>query len=166
MENMIRFLIFIYYPQFKSPNQSRFESLFQSILKKEKNLHETQTKTISKDIYPEKIIRNEDKRTSILIKGIPMDMGKKEVRFFLEQFGNLNFLYIIKDQNDAERKTSIAYINFINYRTLIPLYMNLRNYKFKRNGHIYSFQIMYSSPQGKTELKRYMKNLTSNKYSN
>ena len=45
---------------------------------------------ISKLIFPEKIIRNEDKRTSIVIKGIPIDTKKCKVRDFVEKFGNIN----------------------------------------------------------------------------
>ena len=146
-----RILLLIYFPQFKSPNCSRFESFFISIIKKE-NTHINK----SKIIYPEKIVRNEDKRTSIIIKGIPKDMTKKEVRDFLEKYGNLNYLYIIKDINE-ENNSSIAYVNVINFKSIIPLYMNLRNYKLIKNGRIYTFKIMYSNVQGKEKLKQYIK---------
>ncbi len=146
-----RILLLIYFPQFKSPNCSRFESFFISIIKKE-NTHINK----SKIIYPEKIVRNEDKRTSIIIKGIPKDMNKKEVRDFLEKYGNLNYLYIIKDINE-ENNSSIAYVNVINFKSIIPLYMNLRNYKLIKNGRIYTFKIMYSNVQGKEKLKQYIK---------
>ncbi len=146
-----RILLLIYFPQFKSPNCSRFESFFISIIKKE-NSHINK----SKIIYPEKIVRNEDKRTSIIIKGIPKDMTKKEVRDFLEKYGNLNYLYIIKDINE-ENNSSIAYVNVINFKSIIPLYMNLRNYKLIKNGRIYTFKIMYSNVQGKEKLKQYIK---------
>ena len=67
---------------------------------------------ISKD---EKIVRNEDKRTSVLIKGIPSDMPKKEIRSLIEKYGNLNYLYITKDLESFEEKaTSVAFINVIN----------------------------------------------------
>ena len=146
-----RILLLIYFPQFKSPNCSRFESFFISIIKKENtNINK------SKNIYPEKIVRNEDKRTSIIIKGIPKDMTKKEVRDFLEKYGNLNYLYIIKDINE-ENNSSIAYVNVINFKSIIPLYMNLRNYKLIKNGRIYTFKIMYSNVQGKEKLKQYIK---------
>ena len=35
--------------------------------------------------------------------------------------------------------------------------MNLRNYKFNSNGELYSLKIMYSSAQGKKQLKEYVK---------
>lgn len=158
-----RILMFIYFPQFRSPNSSRFESLFTSILKKKSHIHTDVNK--SKIICPKKIVRNEDKRISIIIKGIPKNMPKKEVRSFFEQYGNLNFLYITKDPNDIQEKTSIAYVNVINYKSILPLYMNLRNYKFKIDEQLFNVQIIYSIAQGKKRLKQYVKQINSCKYS-
>ena len=165
MSTVERILIFIYFPQFKSPNCSRFESLFVSILKKEIPYNKNKNINNSLIVYPEKIVRNEDKRTSIIIRGIPTFMPKKEVRSFIEQYGNLNYLYIAKDPNDIQKKTSIAYVNLINYKSLIPLYMNLRNYKFKIDEQLFNVKIIYSLPQGKKQLKQYIKHINSCKYS-
>ena len=148
-------LLFLYYPQFHSPNVSRFESFFQSISKKDLSSNKNKSNK-SRAIYPEKIVRNEDKRTSLLIKGIPPDISKKEVRNILEQYGNINYLYITKNLL-SDDNTSIAFVNVINYKTIIPLFMNLRNYKFNSNGKIYNIKIMYSSIQGKKQLKHYIK---------
>ena len=93
-----------------------------------------------------------------------MDMTKKEVRNFIEQYGNLNYLYITKDPNDIEKKSSIAYVNVINYKSIIPLYMNLRNYIFKRNEHNYNLKVSYSLAQGKNQLKQFIKQNNSYKY--
>ena len=161
MNTIERLLILMYFPQFKSPNCSRFESFFVSILKKETPLNKNKNINKSIIIYPEKIVRNEDKRTSIIIKGIPTFMPKKEVRSFIEQYGNLNYLYITKDQNDKQKKTSVAYVNLINYKSLIPLYMNLRNYQFEIDDKISNVKIIYSLPQGKKQLKQYIKNIDS-----
>ena len=150
-----KILLLIYFPQFKSPINSRFETFFISILKKEDSYKNNKNK--SKIIFPEKIIRNEDKRTSLIIKGIPHDMSKKEVRDLIEKHGNLNFLYIIKDSNNEEKNSSIAYVNVINYKTIIPIYMNLRNFEIKRNEKTYKIKMSYSSVQGKEELKKYIR---------
>ena len=155
MELLERILLLIYFPQFSSPNCSGFESFFISNFKKEKS--NNKNISISKNIFPEKIIRNEDKRTSLLIKGIPKDMSKKEVRDFIEKYGNLNYLYIIQDANSIEKNSSIAFVNVINYKSIIPIFMNLRNYKLIKNGQVYNIQIMYSSAQGKEQLKQYIK---------
>ena len=150
-----RILLIIYFPQFSSPSCSRFESFFVSILKNENHFKKTKMK--SKVIFPEKIVRNEDKRTSLIIKGIPSYMTKKEVRDFIEKYGNLNYLYIIKDSFNKEKDSSIAFLNVINYKSIIPIFMNLRNYKFKKDGKAYTIKIMYSNIQGKEELKDYVK---------
>ena len=149
-----RILLLLYFPQFKSAESSRFESFFISIYKKEKKTKKT--KKQSKIIFPEKIIRNEDKRTSLMIKGIPIDISKKEIRNIIEKYGNLNYLYIIKDPKNIEHNTSIAFVNVVNYKSIIPLYMNLRNYKFNKNGNIYNIEIIYSNVQGKEQLNQYV----------
>ena len=162
MSILERIIISIYFPQFNSPNCSRFESFFVSILKKENPLNKNNK---SKTIYPEKIVRNEDKRTSLIIKGIPMDMSKKEVRNIIEKYGNLNYLYLTKDTTSEGNNTSIAYVNVINYKSIIPLFMNLRNFKLKRNEQIFNIKVMYSLVQGKKQLKQYIKKNHFCKYS-
>ena len=150
-------ILFIYFPQFNRPNSSRFESFFRSISKNDSS-SKKKKRNKSSSICPEKIVRNEDKRTSIIIKGIPTDMPKKEFRDLIEKYGNLNYLYIAKDlKSDGEKKTSIAFINLINYKTIIPLFMNMRNYQINRNGEMYSIKLMYASVQGKKQLKQYIK---------
>ena len=149
-------LLFLYYPQFKSHNNSRFESFFQTIQNDDISLGEG---SLSKKIYPDKIISNEDKRTSLKIEGIPTDLTKKEIRNLIEKYGNINYLYVTKYNNKREQLSSIAYINVINFRTIIPLFMNLRNLSFNRNGKLYKLKIMYSSAQGKKQLKQYIKRI-------
>ena len=152
-----RIILLLYFPQFKSPESSRFESFFISIYKKEKKIKKT--KKLSRIIFPEKIIRNKDKRTSLMIKGIPIDISKKEIRNIIEKYGNLNYLYIIKDPKNIEHNTSIAFVNVVNYKSIIPLYMNLRNYKFNKNGIVYNIEIIYSNVQGKEQLNQYVKKI-------
>ena len=156
MDIIERILLILYFPQFKRPSTSRFESFFETIQKNDVSNKKKINK--SKTIYPEKIVRNEDKRTSILIKGIPSDIPKKEIRSLIEKYGNLNYLYITRDlKNNEEKSTSVAFVNVINYKTIIPLFMNLRNFKFNNNGQLYDIKIMYSPVQGKNQLKQYVK---------
>ena len=155
MSFLDRILLSIYFPQFNCPKESRFNSFFMSINKKENSLKNKLNKT--KEIYPEKIIRNEDKRTSLLIKGIPNNISKDEIRNLVEKYGNINYLYIVKELEKKEKDTSIAFINVINYKSIISLFMNLRNLKFERNGKIYNTKIMYSNIQGKQKLGEYIR---------
>ena len=155
MSFLERIILSIYFPQFDCPTESRFNSLFISINRKENPLKRKLNNSI--EIYPEKIIRSEDKRTSIIIKGIPNDISKDEIRNLIEKYGNINYLYIIKDSKNKEKDTSITFVNVINYRSIISLFMNLRNLKFEKNGKIYNTKIMYSNIQGKQKLGEYIK---------
>jgi len=154
MEYTERILLLLYFPQFQSPNNSRFQSLFAS-MKKAENTKDKLKSRNSYNIYPEKIIRNEDKRTSIIIKGIPTSMAKSEIRSLVDKYGNINYLYVI---TSSIYNYSIAFINVINYKSIIPLFMNLRNFRIEQSGIKYNLKIMYSIVQGKQELKKYMKN--------
>lgn len=158
-----RILLSLYYPQFKSPLNSRFETFFVSIIKMKNPLNKHIYR--SNTIYPEKIARNEDKRTSIVIKGIPKNMSKNEVRNLLDKFGNINFLYIINSPtNKNNNNTSIAFVNVINFKSIIPLFMNLRNYKIEKFGKTYNLKISYSSVQGKPKLKEFIQQYKFSKY--
>ena len=166
MDCVEQILLFIYFPHFQSRKQSRFESFFISIKDNKKLVN----KTNKTKIYPEKIVRNEDKRTSVIIKGIPIDLPKNEIRNLMNKYGNINYLYIIKSYIKEENNTSMAFVNFINYKSIIPLFMSLRNYKIEKNGKLYNLKIMYSNAQGKENLKEYLKknnyfkNVNNNKY--
>ena len=148
-----RILISIYFPQFQRPNNSRFESFFLSLKKKEKENPFNKKTKIAKIIYPEKIARNEDKRTSIIIKGIPSNISKANVIEILNKYGNINYLYIAKDLKNKEKDTSIAFVNFINYKSIIPLYMSIRNLNIENQ--IYNIKIKYANVQGNDQLKEY-----------
>ena len=152
----LRIILLLYFPQFSSPNNSRFESFFLSKFK-EKNALNKKIKN-SKIIFPEKIARNEDKRTSIIIKGIPNDLPKNEFKNYLDKFGNINYFYITKETKNKRKNTSIAFINVINYKSIIPLFMDLRNLNQKSNSDINNFEISYANIQGKTQLKEYVEN--------
>ena len=155
MSDLDRILLSMYFPQFDSPINSRFETLFVSISKMEEPLNNKINLSSSK-IYPEKIVRNEDKRTSIIIKGIPGDMTKSEIRNIISKYGNINYLFLTKELK-KKKNTLMVFLNFINYKTIIPLFMNLRNLRIKKSGIIYKIKIMYSIPQGKQQLIEYMR---------
>jgi RNA recognition motif-containing protein len=113
-------------------------------------------KEYSQIIYPEKIMQGEDKRTSIVIKNIPKNVKKKDIRNMVEKYGNINFLVISKDE---EKENYInAYLNMINYKSIVPIYMGLRKVNFNYKGIITNIQIIYSEAQGKAELKKIFNN--------
>ena len=64
----------------------------------------------------------------------------------VEKFANINFFGI---KQDKKSKIFIkAYLNVINYRSVVQIYMGLRNYDNK----IIFIELYYSKIQGKEEL--------------
>ena len=140
-----RIILKLIFPQFRSPNTSRFHNFFINLNKMESL--KKKKKEYSQIIYPEKIMQGEDKRTSIVIKNI---------RNMVEKYGNINFLVISKDE---EKENYInAYLNMINYKSIVPIYMGLRKVNFNYQGIITNIQIIYSEAQGKAELKKIFNN--------
>ena len=149
-----RIILKLIFPQFRSPNTSRFHNFFINLNKMESL--KKKKKEYSQIIYPEKIMQGEDKRTSIVLKNIPKNVKKKDIRNMVEKYGNINFLVISKDE---EKENYInAYLNMINYKSIVPIYMGLRKVNFNYQGIITNIQIIYSEAQGKAELKKIFNN--------
>ena len=146
-----KILIKLYFAEFDSPSSSRFESLF-IVLKK---IGGNKNKNVSYKILPERIISGEDKRTSILIKNIPKNIQKKEIRGMVEQFANINYLGITQDKKI--KNFIIAYINVINYKSVVPIFMGLRKRIFNYNNKEIITELYYSKIQGKEKLKKIFK---------
>ena len=150
-------LIQLYFPNFNSPSSSRFESLFLILDKIDGN----KKKNISYIIFPERIINSEDKRTSILIKNIPKNIKKKEIRNMIEKFANINFLGLTQDKKT--KSFIIAYLNVINYKSIVPIFMGLRKHIFNYNNKDIITELYYSKYQGKEELKSFFKKRDNSK---
>ena len=149
-----RIILRLYFPQFNSPLSSRFQNYF-NFLNKTEGMKKKK-KSTSLIIFPDKIMQGEDKRTSIVIKNIPKNMKKKDIRNMVEKYGNINFLTIAKDKEKESYMN--AYLNMINYKSIIPIYMGLRKVTFNYQGNIINIQIVYSEVQGKSELKKIFNN--------
>ena len=146
-----KILVKLYFPHFNSPTSSRFESLFIYLKKSDGN----KKNDASYIIFPERIIRGEDKRTSILIKNIPKNIKKKEIRDIIEKFANINFLGITQDKK--LKSFIVAYLNVINYKSIVPIFMGLRNYTFNYNNQIFVTELFYSKFQGREQLRKIFK---------
>ena len=149
-DNIIIQLIF---PFFNSPASSRFESLFITLNKIDGN----KKNNTSLMILPERIISGEDKRTSILIKNIPNNIKKKEIRNLIQNYANINFLGITQDKKS--KRFVVAYINVINYKSVVPIFMGLRKhiFNYSNNSKTIQTKLFYSKFQGKEELKKIFK---------
>ena len=155
MTEIDKILLKLFFPQFPSPSSSRFESLFIDL-----NKYNTM-KSISYIISPETVIQGTDKRTSLIIKNIPKNIKKKEIRNLVQKYGNINFLAICPDSNFSDLLT--AYLNVINYKSVVPIFMGLRKHSFTYCNNKYNIEINYSHVQGKEGLKKFFNvNYTDN----
>ena len=141
---------------FSYPRESRFIKIFHKP-KNIKNNNSYKTKEKSLNIEPKNIINGNDKRTTIIVKNLPNDISKEELKAIIEPLGNFNFMYIpllIKNKN----KTTLpcAYINVINYKTILKIiqkFEQIKNIKLiKGNKDLTKVEIFYSRTQGKYAL--------------
>lgn len=149
-----RIILQLYFPQFKSRTISRFHDFFLNLNKKDVKQKINQESAYT--IFPDKIMQGEDKRTSIVFKNIPKIMRKKDIRSMIEKYANINFLTIRKDEKNEDYLN--AFINVINYKSIVPIYMNLRKVNFNYKGNISNIQIIYCEIQGKGDLKKVFSN--------
>jgi RNA recognition motif-containing protein len=147
-----RILLRLFFPYYTSPTSSRFESFFINLNQRninKRNIYE------SFNILPERIVQGEDRRTTILIKNIPKSIKKKEIRSMVGKYGNINFLEIEPDPDSIY--FNIAYLNVINYKSIVAIYMGLRKHTFNYFNKNILIKIYYSNIQGKEELKKLFK---------
>ena len=147
-----RILLRLFFPYYTSPTSSRFESFFINLNQRninKRNIYE------SLNILPERIVQGEDRRTTILIKNIPKSIKKKEIRSMVGKYGNINFLEIEPDPDSIY--FNIAYLNVINYKSIVAIYMGLRKHTFNYFNKNILIKIYYSNIQGKEELKKLFK---------
>ena len=153
----------------KKPSTSRFSELFQnlSILENQnkKNLptiaDNNNTDKNNLEIVLNKIRKGQDKRSTIIIKGIPSFLSSDEAYSLVKRFyDNINFFYIpsyIKNQ----KKYMYAFINVQNYKGIINIYngiMKLKQQYPNNSGVNFSqLELFYSRTQGKSALiNKYM----------
>ena len=141
---------------FSYPQESRFIKIFHKPKNIQKN-NSNKTKDKSLNIEPINIINGKDKRTTIIIKNLPHDISKEDLKLIIEPLGNINFIYIpllIKNKN----KTSFpcAYINVINYKTILKIIQKFEQLKtlnhIQNNKDLSKVEIFYSGTQGKYAL--------------
>ena len=159
MKNINKTLIKFCFPQFDSPPKSRFESLFAGFRLKDSK----KCSKISYSISPDHVIQGDDKRTALVIKNIPKNVTKKEIRSLLGKYGNLNFLVIMPDSKFPH--LIVAYLNVVNYKSVASIYMGLRKHIFYYFDKKYNIEINYSKVQGKENLKKNFSSFYNSKYS-
>ena len=141
---------------FSYPRESRFIKIFHKSKYFPKHyLKKSNEKTLN--IEPINIINGKDKRTTIILKNLPNDISKEDLKLIIEPLGNINFIYIpllIKNKN----KTTLpcAYINVINYKTILKIVQKFEQFKnlnlMQGNKDLSKVEIFYSGTQGKYAL--------------
>ena len=131
---------------FSHPKESRFRKLFQELKPKNK-------KRKAMIVNPKKILLNLDKRTSIIIKNIPNEVTDAQFKKIIFTFSPcINFFYI-PFTIQTRWQLRVAFINVINYKYIVPIYMGLLyKTKFKYSDPEIEMEVCYSRVQGKDEL--------------
>ena len=96
------------------PRESRFVKYFYPNKPEEKK-NSSKKSQKSLNIESENIINGKDRRTTIILKNLPNDISKEELKAIIEPLGNINFIYIpllIKNKNKLN--LPCAYVNVIN----------------------------------------------------
>ena len=146
---------------FSYPQESRFVKIFLSQkTKPEQSLVcINRPKKKSLNIELSNIENGKDKRTTIIIKNLPNDISKDEVKTIIEPLGNINFIYIpllIKNKNKLKNHLPCAYVNVINYKTILKIlkkFEQLKNISPSQKSYDFSkIEIFYSGTQGKHAL--------------
>ncbi|MCQ2817893.1 MAG: RNA-binding protein [archaeon] len=139
-------LLELLFPKYTKRNltTSRFTNIFSEETKKVENLYE---------ISLEKINNNEDKRTTIVIQNLPLDMTKEGLCLKLSDIGNINFLYLPYDKTN-KKNFGFVYINFINYKSIINAYKKFQGRFLSEYYMEAPLNIIYSKIQGKAKLSQ------------
>ena len=137
-------LIELIFPKFNKPKESRFNKFFSE----NKN---NNSMTGKLQLNGHKIFIGEDKRTTILIKNIPRNMTKNQLKLILEKIANINYIYIPLFMLSAEN-LRCAFVNVVNSKSIIDIYLKLRKINFYYDNPNTKIEISYSKLQGKKAL--------------
>ena len=143
---------------FSYPQESRFVKFFSE----QNETEEADSKKHSNKSLNIKLVnieKGKDKRTTIIIKNLPNDISKEELKGIIEPLGNINFIYIplfIKNKNNQKNNLPCAYINVINYKSILKImnhFEKIKKSKLSKNQKDFSrIEIFYSGTQGKSAL--------------
>ena len=137
-------LIDLIFPKFEKREESRFNKFFSenkgnSFIGKKLQLN------------GHKIFTGEDKRTTILIKNIPRNMTKNQLKLILEKIANINYIYIPLFMLSADN-LRCAFVNVVNSKSIIDIYLKLKKINFAYDNPNTKIEITYSQLQGKKAL--------------
>ena len=137
-------IIELIFPKFEKPEESRFNKFFSEY----KNNCFIDKKL---QLNGHKIFIGEDKRTTILIKNIPKNMTKNQLKIILEKIANINYIYIPLFMLTSDN-LRCAFVNVVNSRSIIDIYLKLKKINFVYDNPNTKIEISYSQLQGRKAL--------------
>ena len=171
----------LFFPHYRSPSQSRFIKLFAELtnntfyyMYKEmdksnaNNQFKEQNEKVFEDenskendqyqIIISKIKSGNEKRTSIIIKGIPSSFGCQNFYQLIKQFyKNVNFFYI-PGYVCTQKEYMYAFVNVANSKGIINIYNGLKKIRdcfSQYSGYdMTKVEVYFSKAQGYKSLKR------------
>ena len=139
-----RKIIDLLFPKFEKPEKSRFHKFF---LENKSNCFVDKKLQLN----GHKIFTGEDKRTTILIKNLPKNMTKNQLKLILEKITNINYIYIPLFMLSPD-KLRCAFVNVVNSKSIIDIYLKLKKCNFVYDNPNTKIEISYSNLQGKKAL--------------
>ena len=85
--NSCEYAISLLFPNFEQKKESRFCNFFAQC-----NYYEKKEER-KLELNGHKILTGEDKRSTILIKNLPRNMTKNQLKLILEKIANINFIF-------------------------------------------------------------------------
>ena len=108
-------IIDLIFPNYEKPKESRFNKFFSE----NKNNRYVYNKM---QLNGYKILTGEDKRTTILIKNLPKNMTKNQLKMIIEKIANINYIYIPLFMLSADN-LRCAFVNVVNSKSIIDIYL-------------------------------------------
>ena len=149
MKSQNEILIEFLFPKFTRPLTSRFISSFFPFESTKQFLPKRSNKTIF--ISLDKILKGDDKRTSIMIKNLPSEVTKDYINEILSDIGNINYIYLPHEKH-SKKNLGFAFVNVVNYKNIVKLYNKLNGTKLKDYQMKRPIEVCYSKIQGKEGL--------------
>ena len=143
--NSCEYAISLLFPRYEQKKESRFSNFFSKC----KNYETREEKKF--ELNGHKIFTGEDRRTTILIKNLPKNMTKNQLKLILEKIANINFLYIPLFMLTKDN-LRCAFVNVVNSKSIIDIYLKLKKLNFEYDNPNTKIEICYSYLQGKKAL--------------
>ena len=128
-------IVDLIFPSFEKPQEPRFNKFF-----KECENRNFEDKILKLNGY--KIYTGEDKRTTILIKNIPRNMTKNQLKMILEKIANINYIYVPLFML-TRYNLRCAFVNVVNPKSIIDIYLKLRKINFKYDNPNTKIEILF-----------------------